>query len=369
MVVDDSHESLRLLVSILTKEGYRVLPADGGELALKSMESTTPDLILLDIRMPGIDGFEVLKRLRATGKCQRTPVIFLSGVTDVEQRTTGLRLGAVDFITKPFQQEELLARVWTHMELFQLRMKIEKQSEDLGNANEILKNERDKLELATRNLNLANKKLSILSSITRHDALNQLMVIRGYSDLLAKSDLDSEKADYVKRVIKSVEEIQRQLDFTKQYENIGTNDPIWHSLHENVGRVASHLELGGLVVKTQGSDISVLVDPMFEKVVYNLIENAIRHGGGAKTVCITTIQSDEEMKVIFEDDGAGISLDDKSNLFKRGFGKNTGFGLFLSREILEMTGITIAEKSEPGRGARFVITVPKNAWRPNQIAT
>jgi DNA-binding response OmpR family regulator len=369
MVVDDSHESLRLLVSMLSKEGYRVLPADGGELALKSIESATPDLMLLDIRMPGIDGFEVLRRLKEIEKCKRIPVIFLSGITDVEQRANGLRLGAVDFIIKPFQQEELLARVWTHIELSQLRASIERQSEDLKIANEILKKERDELELATRALNLANKKLSILSSITRHDALNQLMVIKGYSDLLAKADLDSNKVDYVKKVIRSVEVIQKQLNFTLQYENIGTKEPIWHSLHENVGRVATQLESGEFAIKTHGSDAYILADLMFEKVVYNLIENAIRHGGGAKNICITATQSDGEMLVVFEDDGTGISLDSRSDLFKRGFGKNTGFGLFLSREILEMTGITIAEKSEPGRGARFVISVPKNAWRRNQIAT
>jgi PAS domain S-box-containing protein len=125
LVVDDTAESLRILTEILQPEGYRVRPANSGELALASIAAQPPDLILLDIRMPGMDGFEVCRRLKAGETTRGIPVIFQSAATDLAERLEGLRLGAVDYISKPFQREELLARVKTHLELARLRENLE----------------------------------------------------------------------------------------------------------------------------------------------------------------------------------------------------------------------------------------------------
>ncbi|MDU0458671.1 MAG: response regulator [Geobacteraceae bacterium] len=126
LVVDDTPEALRVLAGILQPEGYRVRPANSGELALASIAAQHPDLILLDIRMPGMDGFEVCRRLKADEGTSHIPVIFQSAATELAERLEGLRLGAVDYISKPFQREELLARVRTHLELAQLRGDLEK---------------------------------------------------------------------------------------------------------------------------------------------------------------------------------------------------------------------------------------------------
>jgi putative two-component system response regulator len=138
MVIEDTHASLKLITDILAAEGYQVRPADSGEIALASVEAMPPELILLDILMPGMDGFEVLRRLKAREETCDIPVILLSAITEVEQRVEGLNLGAVDFISKPFQTDELLARVRTHMELFRLRVQLEQQAADLRLANEQL---------------------------------------------------------------------------------------------------------------------------------------------------------------------------------------------------------------------------------------
>jgi len=127
LVVDDEAESRSLLTKILTEEGYDVRAADGGKLALASIVVTRPELILLDIRMPGMDGFEVCRRIKNNDGAQNIPLMFLSGSTDLSERVEGLRLGAVDFVTKPFQREELLARVRTHLELGKLRAHLETQ--------------------------------------------------------------------------------------------------------------------------------------------------------------------------------------------------------------------------------------------------
>jgi two-component system, cell cycle sensor histidine kinase and response regulator CckA len=127
LVVDDESESRTLLTAILTAEGYTVHAADSGELALASLAVRRPDLILLDIRMPGIDGFEVSRRLNANVETRDIPRVFLSASADLPERLEGLRLGAVDFITKPFHREELLARARLHIELGQLRFHLEKE--------------------------------------------------------------------------------------------------------------------------------------------------------------------------------------------------------------------------------------------------
>src|SRR3954454_19094005 len=127
LVVDDESESRTLLAAVLTAEGYEVRAADAGELALASIAVKRPDLILLDIRMPGMDGFEVCRRLQEGVDTRDIPVIFLSGSAGLRERVEGFRLGAVDYVTKPFQREELLARVRTHLELGMLRAHLERQ--------------------------------------------------------------------------------------------------------------------------------------------------------------------------------------------------------------------------------------------------
>jgi PAS domain S-box-containing protein len=127
LVVDDDPRSLGLLTGILSTEGYRVRPADSGELALASIEVKPPALILLDIRMPGVDGFEVCRRLKLREETRDIPIVFLSAASEVEERVEGLRLGAVDFMSKPFSRDELLARVEIHLELATLRADLERQ--------------------------------------------------------------------------------------------------------------------------------------------------------------------------------------------------------------------------------------------------
>jgi len=125
LVVDDTLGSLKMMVEILVSEGYQVRPANSGPLALSSIDSQVPDLILLDIRMPDIDGFEICRRLKADPRTTTIPVIFLSAETDTKERLEGFAVGAVDFIGKPFQREELLARIGTHVELGRLRRRLE----------------------------------------------------------------------------------------------------------------------------------------------------------------------------------------------------------------------------------------------------
>src|SRR3989339_1474975 len=125
LAVDDTSASLKLLTDLLKQEGYEVHSAINGELALHSAVNSPPDLILLDILMAGMDGYEVCRRLKAHDKTRNIPVIFVSAMSSTEEKVQGFKLGAVDFVTKPYQRDELLARVRTHLELNRLRHHLE----------------------------------------------------------------------------------------------------------------------------------------------------------------------------------------------------------------------------------------------------
>lgn len=134
LVVDDRQADRTLLTEILVRQGYEVRSFDSGKLALPSVAAQPPQLILLDIQMPEMDGFEVFRRLKAREESRDIPIMFISAATEMGERLTGLRLGAVDFVTKPFQRDELLAKVKTHVELSQLRTQLAQQTVDLRDA-------------------------------------------------------------------------------------------------------------------------------------------------------------------------------------------------------------------------------------------
>jgi len=214
-------------------------------------------------------------------------------------------------------------------------------------------------------LSRANKKLTILSSITRHDIKNQLTALAAYLEL-SQEELGTNPtaADYLRTEVRITQTMGRQLDFTKEYEDMGTVAPAWQNVNAGIRRAVATLPMRDVHVEVDRTDLSVYADPLFEKVFYNLIDNALNYGGESMTaIRVTSTETGAGLVITCEDDGAGIASGDKKHLFERGFGKHTGLGLFLTREILAITAITIAETSEPGRGARFEIVVPKGAYR------
>ena len=212
----------------------------------------------------------------------------------------------------------------------------------------------------------ANKKLMLLSSITRHDITNQLTVILGYLTLMENMQLDPVTNDYFSKVISAANRISSMIRFTREYENIGITDPVWQDTRTIVDLAAKEAPLGHVQLKNDiPAGIEVYADPLISKVCYNLMDNAARYGGKISNIRFSVQESDEKRLIVCEDDGDGVFAKEKEKIFDRGFGKNTGLGLAISREILSITGITIKETGEPGKGARFEMMVPKGAWRSN----
>ncbi|MDO9034294.1 MAG: ATP-binding protein, partial [Methanoregula sp.] len=211
----------------------------------------------------------------------------------------------------------------------------------------------------------ANKQLNLLSSITRHDILNQLMALKGYLEMSHDVINDPKTLiGFIKKEEAAANAIEQQIIFTRNYQVLGVTAPVWQNVNESIKVALRGLPMRDIRVNVDPKDPEIFADPLFNKVFYNLIDNALRYGGAdMKMIRISSEESLTGLNILFEDDGVGISAEYKKRIFIRGFGKNTGLGLFLSREILAITGITIIENGEPGKGARFVITVPMGMWR------
>jgi diguanylate cyclase (GGDEF)-like protein len=243
LVVEDTHASLKLITDILSAEMYQVRPADSGELALASVASLPPELILLDIRMPGMDGFEVLRRLKAREESRNIPVILLSAVIEAEQRVEGLKLGAVDFITKPFQREELLARVATHMELFQLRTRLERQADDLRRTNDQLRIE----------INERKRQEEKLEYFALHDALTGLLNRRSLEEMVNRTVARAKRG-----VVSSL--LYMDLDNFKE-----VNDTVGHAAGDEVLNTLSEILKSALrtedvIFRVGGDEFAVLLE-------------------------------------------------------------------------------------------------------------
>ena len=208
-------------------------------------------------------------------------------------------------------------------------------------------------------LRLAHRKLRILSGITRHDILNQVMALEGFLALAGDLTSGPKQAGYLDQVGMAATTILRHSEFTRAYEELGLGQPAWFPVSDLVGKIGDRR----LPLRNDCGEVSLYADPMIEKVFSNLLDNTLRHGTGATRVHLSCEESEDDLRLIWEDDGCGIPADQKERIFERGVGKNTGFGLLLSREILAITGITITETGEPSRGARFEMAVPDGSWR------
>jgi|GEM_PF-435836 len=217
-------------------------------------------------------------------------------------------------------------------------------------------------------LKQANKKLNLLSGITRHDINNQLQILEGYLMLSREENSDPSFNRHLTCIATASSRISSMIQFTSEYEEVGVCLPVWRGLRALVEDAARSAAAGRVALENAiPADLEVFADPLISKVFFNLVDNALRHGGKTTTIRFASEIRDGDCVVVCEDDGDGVPATEKERIFARGVGKNTGFGLSLSREILDITGITIREVGEAGRGARFEITVPKGQYRAMSV--
>ena len=209
-------------------------------------------------------------------------------------------------------------------------------------------------------LRKANNQLNLLSSLTRHDILNKIAVILGYLAVAEMEFEDPELLNYIERMKNATIAIKNQIEFTRVYQNLGTQDPQWLKPEELIPRST----IPDTVILTSDiHGVTILADPLLEDALFNLLDNSIRHGVKVNKIQLSYYQLNGILILVWEDNGIGIPDANKELIFERGFGNNNGLGLFLVREILSLTNITIKEVGRSEAGARFEISVPKGGWK------
>lgn len=213
-------------------------------------------------------------------------------------------------------------------------------------------------------LKRSNELLNRLFSDTRHDILNQLTILLGYIELSKDIEKDPTLIEFLKREEDAAESIRRQISYTKDLKDVGIRPAEWQNVKMVIGQAAGLCE--GLKMKIEiavDPNLEVYADPLFRRVFSNMFENTRVHGKKASFIRISSQESENGITLVFEDDGEGIPAADKEKIFTRLWPGRKDLGLYFVTEVLALTGMTISENGEPGKGARFEIRVPADCYK------
>ncbi|MDD1661719.1 MAG: HAMP domain-containing histidine kinase, partial [Methanomicrobiales archaeon] len=199
--------------------------------------------------------------------------------------------------------------------------------------------------------------------VTRHDVLNDIAALGMYLELPDTGAALGPGSKMAGRLHLLVQSLRRKMEFTRDYADLGMKMPGWEDVGGCVERAVATLEHASLRVNLDLPALEIYADPLFERVIANLVDNTLRHGEHASCIGFRARVEGDSCTLIVEDDGVGIPSGMKEPIFRPGYGRHTGFGLFLVREILGITGMSISETGEPGRGAKFEIRIPSGGFR------
>jgi PAS domain S-box-containing protein len=272
---------------------------------------------------------------------------------------------------------DITARKKARQELEQKNLELNAANEQMAAAFEELKSTEESLMAYNRELEeqrlalckseqalqLANHKLNLLSQLTRHDVVNQLMALGGYVELSADYSKDPKFVQLLEKEQKMIQMIHQQILFTKEYEDLGVHAPVWQVLGKTVMSAAAGLDLSGIRLSVGDDDMAIYADPLLKKVFYNLMDNTLRYGKTVSEIAVSFEKNEHGLVITYTDNGVGVDADARPHLFERGYGKHTGLGLFFTREVLSITGLSITETGTPGNGVRFEISVPEGEYR------
>ena len=359
LIVDDTPKNIQVLGKTLHEIGYNVSIATSGSQALDSVRKESPDLILLDIQMPEMDGFEVCKILKANPYTKEIPVIFLTAVIDSEKIVQGFEIGAVDYITKPFHTAELTMRVATHIEIKQSREKIRKTNEQL------------------KELNATKDKFF---SIIAHDLKNPFNTLLGFSKLLFENapnyttDQIQQYAQIMNHTAKQSYALLENLmqwakSQTEKIKIIPRNSSMNELLSITIPIINGSALKKNITIESNISteDIVYADNSLTATILRNLLTNAIKFTHANGKITVSTQRKDIFLEVSITDTGVGIEpmnidklfrIDSKVTSHGTDNEEGTGLGLILCKEFVEKQGGTIWANSEVGKGSTFTFTLP-----------
>jgi signal transduction histidine kinase len=368
LLIDDVPDNLKLLGEMLLNEGYNIRLVSTGEQALKVAANDIPDLILLDIMMPNMDGYEVFMQLKKNADLKDIPVIFISALNDTENIVKALQAGGMDYITKPFQAEEVLARVRTHLQLRRQSIELQEQSKQL-------------LEL-----NAAKDKFF---SIIAHDLRSPFNSIIGFSEIMlenAQVRIYDVMEEYSKIILTSAKRAMDLLTNLMEWSRSQTGRMEFNPGAMELVSLITEIELLFHGIADQKSiRINLEIPPsatiyadrdMISTVLRNLISNAIKFTNFGGKINISIEDQPEELTVSIRDTGVGMKkekleklfrIDSESSTLGTNREKGTGLGLILCKEFIEKHEGKIWVESEVGKGSVFRFTIPKQNLNEAEI--
>lgn len=364
LIVDDTPENLRLLSNMLIKQGYKVRSAISGPMALKTVQVEVPDLILLDIKMPHMDGYEVCQHLKADPQTCDVPVIFLSAYSEVFDKVKAFKCGGVDYISKPFQLEEVIVRIETQLRLRQAQLELQ---EAKAQALRSLAQEKE----------LNRMKTDFVSMIS-HDFRTPLASIQGFAGLLRHSMNtlpDDQKTRYFNKIDAAVEHllflIEQVLLLGRLEATTVQCQPLPLHLEECCRELTDTLQLSAgerqqLIFRCSGDCSHAEMDEaLLRQILINLLSNAIKYSAEGSEILFDLICENDVATFRIQDHGIGIPADDQAHIFETYFRcsnasqiRGTGLGLSVVKTCVEAHQGTLHVDSEVGRGTTVTVQLP-----------
>jgi len=363
LVIDDNPKNLDLLSALLDKQGLVMLFALDGARGIQRAESGQPDLILLDIMMPHLDGFETCRQLKANEKTKDIPVIFMTALADTANKVKGFELGAVDYLTKPIQPEEVVARVNTHLKIQRLQQ----------NLKQALEHERELNKLKTRFVSVASHEL--------RTPLTQILYASNFLEELGDQLSAEQKVQQFATIERAVNQMADILNdiliLSRQETGKFEFSPKTTDVRDFCHRLVQEFQLISekthtMIFASPDDPVQAVVDPnVLQVILSNLLSNAIKYSPAGGTIHVQLQHAPEALIFSIKDEGLGISPEDQRHLFEafhRGnnVGKlsGTGLGLSIVKQFVDLHGGAIRVDSAVNKGATFTVTIPIGATTP-----
>ncbi|MBN2638601.1 MAG: hybrid sensor histidine kinase/response regulator [Bacteroidales bacterium] len=373
LIVDDVPKNIQILGNILSPHQYKIAYAQSGEQALKSVEHNKFDLILLDIMMPGIDGFEVCLRLKSNDLYKEIPIIFLTAKADMESIVRGFEVGGQDYITKPFNAAELLARVETHLLLHKQKKTLKKLNENLE---EMVQERTQKLEDAYKRLDNLEKAKTDFLSIISHELRTPLNGLMGLSSLMSQTKLDQEQQEYMSYLNEVADRLTRFSEISLLITHLKVQkynaELLSTSVKYLIESVAEEFNIKHLNQKYPletneiSPDLSIAAAPeLLSKSLNLLLDNARKFSGPEGKIKLRCEVSEDLIHLFIEDNGPGFkaeALEHVYELFSNGDLSHTeGMGLSLAaiKLIIDIHGGHMLVENIASGGARIKLSFKK----------
>jgi two-component system sensor histidine kinase/response regulator len=372
LIVDDIPANIQLLSQVLIENGYKVRKLISGQRALKAVELQAPDLILLDIKMPGMDGYEVCRQLKASEATCDIPIIFISALDDVFDKVKGFEAGGADYIIKPFEPVEVLARVSAQLKMQRLQQQLRCANVQLATQNVQLSQEIQERQQAEANLRMLlhavshdlRSPLSGMSLLLRsrlNDAGSNIAIDRRTVEVMVQS---------CSRQLQLIESLTATQQFDVKSASLAMKPLSLPTLVQNIliERLPILNQHRVKVKQLFAADLPLVNADAQQlwRVFGNLIDNAVKYNQSGFILTVEAKKEGEMVRCTVADNGTGISPQQCARLFEpytRGVGvslrQGLGLGLYICRQIVEAHGGEIGVDSELGKGARFWLTLPK----------